>query len=115
MRFALLSALLLLCVTVMAGCSGSTTTSNPSGDQNSAVAIRDFNFNPTTVNIHKGSAVPWTNTGGATHTVTANDGSFDSGNIAAGGSYSHTFDAVGTFAYHCKLHASMTGTITVTA
>ena len=39
---------------------------------------------------------------------------FDSGNVAAGTTFSHTFAAAGTFAFHCNIHSSMKGTITVT-
>jgi len=104
---------------LLAGCSGSNSSSssspNPSGDQNAAVTIKDLKFTPTTVNIHVGSMVMWTNSDSFAHTVTANDGSFDSQNVAGGGTYMHTFGTAGTFAYKCKIHASMTGTITVSA
>jgi len=35
------------------------------------------------------------------------------GNVFAGDTYSHTFNSAGTYAYHCAVHASMTGTIEV--
>jgi len=47
------------------------------------------------------------------HTVTADDNSFDSGNIGAGGSYSRTFSVAGTFNYHCTIHAGMNGKVVV--
>jgi plastocyanin len=108
---------LALTALLLAGCAGSTTTptTNPAGDQNAMVDISNFNFNPTTLNIHKGSSVMWMNApGAATHTVTF-DGGPDSGDIAAGHDYTHTFNDVGSFTYHCKYHASMTGKVTVTA
>jgi len=70
--------------------------------------------------------VVWSNGGASAHTVTADGGSFDSGQLAsssgtdpyggmtAGGSYARTFNAVGTFSYHCSNHAYMTGTVVVT-
>jgi plastocyanin len=45
--------------------------------------------------------------------VTADGGSFNSGTLAGGGSFSHRFTTAGTFAYHCAIHASMTGTVVV--
>lgn len=115
---------------VVAACGGGATTAPtaPAGTLaggspaagGSAVAIVDFAFNPTTLTVPKGTAVTWTNTGTTGHTVSADDKSFDSdsGNtnatLAAGATFSHTFDTAGTFAYHCKIHSSMTGTITVT-
>lgn len=105
--------LCLLALTVLAGCSGSTTTSsNPPGD-NKAVEIKNVNFNPTTVNLLKGSTLVWTNDDAFAHTVTANDGSFDSGAIASGKTFSHRFDASGTFAYKCTIHPNMMATVTV--
>jgi plastocyanin len=38
----------------------------------------------------------------------------DSGNIAPGGFFEHTFDSVGTFPYACNVHTTETGSITVT-
>jgi hypothetical protein len=46
--------------------------------------------------------------------VTADGGAFDSGNLATGQTFSQTFSAAGTFAYHCNIHPQMTGTVTVT-
>jgi plastocyanin len=46
--------------------------------------------------------------------VTAGDGSFDSGALGTGGTFSQTFDAAGTFDYACAFHPDMTATITVT-
>jgi plastocyanin len=47
------------------------------------------------------------------HTVTAEDGSFDSQQKCKGDTFTFKFDKAGTFAYHCNLHANMKGTITV--
>jgi plastocyanin len=80
-----------------------------------AVRIADFAFTPDSRNAKVGDSVKWTNEDGATHTVTADDGAFDSGNLAAGKAFSFTFDKAGTFAYHCNIHQSMTGTVTVSA
>ena len=55
----------------------------------------------------------WTNRDGATHTVTADGGTFSSPSLADGDSFSQTFATSGTYAYHCAIHPSMIGTITV--
>ena len=40
----------------------------------------------------------------------------DSGNIAGGSAYVHTFANAGTFGYHCTIHGTgMAGTVTVVA
>lgn len=103
-----------------AACNGSATTAPNQPAAGNAVTIADFSFTPATLTVAVGTSVTWTNNGPTGHTVTANDGSFDSdtaGNkstIGAGKTFSHTFATAGTFAYHCKIHSSMTGTITVT-
>lgn len=98
---------------LLAGCS--STEDNPEGDQNASVKVRDGNFNPTTVNIREDSTVEWLNEGSNAHTVTADDGSFDSGDLPSGEDWDWEFDTAGTYAYHCKYHASMKGSITVAA
>jgi plastocyanin len=46
--------------------------------------------------------------------VDANDDSFVSESLGEGVSFTHTFDAAGTFAYICGIHPSMAGTVVVT-
>ncbi len=79
-----------------------------------AVNIVDFAFDPAAVEVPVGATVTWTNGGGAPHTVTADDGAFDSGRMRPGETFSQTFDAAGSVAYHCDIHPQMTGTVTVT-
>ena len=55
----------------------------------------------------------WTNEGNEPHTVTADNGLFDSGVLYPGDSYSVQFDGMGTVSYYCTLHPSLTGGITV--
>ena len=75
----------------------------------------DMNFNPEDLTINVGDAVTWTNNDGMGHTATSTDGpaSFDSGNIAAGTTWSFTFTEAGTYDYKCNYHSSMTAAITV--
>jgi plastocyanin len=77
------------------------------------VMIRDFEFDPTSITVAVGSTVSWTNDGLSVHTVTADDGSFDSKAIAPGTTFEMTFDTPGTYAYHCVPHPSMTATVIV--
>lgn len=73
-------------------------------------------FNPKTVTVKVGQTVEWKwNDQGNPHTVTADNGSFDSGTCQPGSSYTQTFSTAGSIAYHCTLHQGMTGTITVTS
>lgn len=82
---------------------------------NSDVKMIGFSFQPPAVTIKVNSTVTWTNSEQAPHTVTADDGSFDSGTLSPyGGNFKHLFSRPGTFTYHCSIHPSMHGTVTVT-
>jgi plastocyanin len=73
----------------------------------------DFAFNPATVDVIAGTTITWRNDGAALHTVTASDGSWDSGLINAGRTFARRFATPGTFPYLCALHPSMAGVVRV--
>jgi plastocyanin len=60
-----------------------------------------------------GEDVTWTNLDSIEHTVTADDGAFDSGELAEGDGFDFTFESSGEFGFHCEIHPSMTGTVSV--
>ncbi len=70
---------------------------------------------PGRLAIEVGTTVVWTNRDALEHTVTDRDGSFDSGLIAPGESWRHTFDEPGTFEIVCTPHPFMQGVLIVTA
>ena len=78
-----------------------------------AVSIANFAFNPDTTTVPAGGTVTWRNDDPAPHTVTADDGQFDSGILDPGASFSWTFSAPGSVSYHCQVHPSMTGSVNV--
>jgi plastocyanin len=80
----------------------------------SAATIQGFSFQPGVLKAKPGAKVTWTNRDAVTHTVTADNGSFASGNLQPGRSFSFTFTRAGTFAYHCSIHPSMHGSVIVT-
>ncbi|MGD1119290.1 MAG: cupredoxin family copper-binding protein [Dehalococcoidales bacterium] len=111
----------------VASCSSSATTAPNGGLQTSpppggttgpdikpaAVTISGFAFSPATLNISIGTTVTWTNEDSVNHTVTSPSAGFDSGTLANGTTFSHTFNAAGDFEYHCTIHSSMVGHIIV--
>jgi plastocyanin len=128
MRHARLAALIFPAVLALAACSGSSTptptalpssapppaaSAAPPAAAGSTVSIASFSFQPAALTVAVGTTVTWTNNDSARHTVTADDGSFKSGTLGKGGTFSQTFATPGTFAYHCAFHSSMTATITV--
>lgn len=77
------------------------------------LSIVNFSFNPRSVTVLLGGTVVWTHEDSAPHTVTSDDGLFDAGTLAEGGSFRFTFDVPGTYTYHCEIHPRMTGVIEV--
>ncbi len=73
----------------------------------------DYSINVLRVKV--GTTVNWTNNDGIVHTVTAVDGSFDSGFLGEAESWSHIFDTVGEFEYFCIPHPWMRAMVIVEA
>jgi plastocyanin len=121
---------------VLAGCSSYTSPNPPAGGgmqaANGVSIVRGaqslgtaaFSPNPITISLASatGGVVKWTNNDlasvygstGTTHNITADDGGFTSGNIAPGATFERTFAVAGSYAYHCSIHPTMKGTVTVT-
>lgn len=87
------------------------TNTNPTATN--SVDIKGMAFNPATITVKVGSTVTWTNSDSIGHTVTSDDGSFDTGVFRQGESKTITFAKAGTFTYHCSVHPNMTGTVIV--
>jgi plastocyanin len=79
------------------------------------VQIADSAFSPATLTISAGDTVTWRNADDRPHTVTSNDGAFDSGNLDEGQGFSFTFTEPGTYTYLCEYHSEMQATIVVEA
>lgn len=71
-------------------------------------------YDQPNIKINKGDVVTWTNIGEVEHSVTSDNGNFDSGYLKPGQSFALKFDFTGDFTYHCIHHKGwMTGIITV--
>ena len=79
-----------------------------------SITLGDNYFSPDTITVPVGTTVRWVNGGGHRHTVTSDQGLWDSGPLDPGGAYSTTFTRPGTFQYHCNFHRGMVGTVVVT-
>jgi plastocyanin len=77
------------------------------------VNIEFQGFSPTPLDVLPGETVEWTNVSERRHTVTADDDSFDSGDVFGGDHFDATFDAVGGHPYHCTVHPGMRGEVDV--
>ncbi len=128
---ALLTRLVLIASPVIAGvliaaCGGSgySAPTAPSGGgsgggtANVTITIVGMNgnqsFSPNPGSLKAGQTVAWKNNDSITHTATSDSGAFDTGAIPPGGTSSPiTMPAAGTFGYHCSIHPSMTGSLSV--
>jgi len=77
------------------------------------VAINGFAYNPAILNVPVGTTVVWYNNDLVTHTVTARDNLFESGNLSPGDTFRYTFEQSGALEYYCRIHPSMVGKITI--
>lgn len=67
------------------------------------------------VQVAEGDTVHWVNNDPATHTATADNGEFDSGDLGQGDAFDHIFNGPPrTVSYGCQYHPGMRGAITVT-
>ena len=96
-------------------CSKSYDNSSGGGNKPAVVYMKNSIFSNTSLQIKVGDQVTWMNDDNMTHTVTSDNAVFDSGDIAPGAVFNYTFNTAGTYAYHCKYHASMTATVIVIA
>jgi plastocyanin len=106
---------------VFNGCSKNDYGTNTGGGGGTPgtneIFIQNMSFSSGTKTVSVGTTLKWINKDAYAHTVTSGipgspSGVFDSGNLAANGSFSYTFNQAGVFKYYCRIH-SMTGTITV--
>jgi len=78
-----------------------------------AVSIKNFAFGPAAIQAKVGQIIAFTNNDSAPHTATLDDGTCTTGTISPGSSDGLVFGAPGSYPFHCKIHTSMKGTITV--
>ena len=86
----------------------------PGNTQIDIVGINgDRSFSPNPASAAAWQALTWKNTGGATHRIVADNGSFDTGNISSGATSPAVTVGTNSVTYHCTIHPSMVGTLNV--
>lgn len=124
----------ILVTALLAGCgggNGSDLVQPGSRPPNSVSIVRQAEtkgtgaFVPNPLTVSPNGVVHWYNddnaaaggqyggSSGTIHTITADDNSFASGNLTPGRTFERTFATAGTYPYHCSIHPTMRGTITV--
>ncbi len=101
-----LITLTLLLMMLLPACSGSGSGSSQT---TVTVTLLDNMFSPKELHIKAGQTVVWVNKGQSVHTVTADDNSFDSGNLKVGAQFTHTFTQPGRYPYYCQIHGGAGG------
>lgn len=107
-------------ISFLAGACGGDSDSKPAASSGGGggamtINIKDFAFSPNPIEVPKGTVVKVVNDDDAAHTATADDKSFDTGELGKGDSKDITLSKEGEIAYHCAIHDYMKGVIQVTA
>jgi plastocyanin len=88
-------------------------TVDPGAATPGTVRIVQFAFVAADIDVAAGSEITWTNEDPAPHTVTADNGAFDSMQLEPGERFSTVLTSPGAFSYRCEIHPTMTGTVQV--
>lgn len=136
MRRTLVALALLVVAIASTACGGSgsgpSTTPNGSGSAGSAASVTvtitgnqgSMSFSPGSMTLSAGQTVAWRNADSITHQIVQDSESgggyggggagFDTGSIPPGATSAPiAFSLAGTIGYHCGIHPSMVGTLTV--
>jgi len=104
---------LLLLLLVQCSKSYNSNAGGGGGNNSNVIYMKNSVFSNANMTITVGATVTWMNDDNMIHTVTADDGSFNSGDIQVNASFNKTFNATGVYPYHCVYHSGMIGKITV--
>ena len=89
------------------------TTAPDHARSGAIVTVEHLMFMPGVAKVALGDAVTWNFPEVTPHTTTSDQGFWDSGAKSGDASYVHTFTSAGTFAYHCSIHSTMHGKVSV--
>jgi len=93
--------------------AGSAVCTDSTGTTTVQATVANFQWGPVSAKV--GDVITWTNSDTAPHKVALDDGSctMSSSIAGSGGKASLVFSAAGTYPFHCAIHPSMKGTITI--
>lgn len=93
-----------------AGCASQGSAEPPPSVEGPTVGVRDYQFEPASLTVEAGATVTWVWEGRAPHDVVGQG--FESPDQSSG-TFRHTFEQPGTYAYECTIHPGMEGSIVV--
>ena len=108
-RSPLTFGILLMAALALAGVA--VAASGPPAAGPRSLAIRELRFEPDDLALSPGDSVTWTNEDVVPHTVTAADGSWDSGELAPGERWTVVVEGDGAVPYLCRYHPTMRGSL----
>lgn len=107
------AALVAVALLATALCAAPAAGAEPGSSAPVSVAMGFDAFTPPQVDVLAGDVVRWSNVSVRQHTVTAVDGSWDSGRLARDAVYARRFETAGVVPYICLLHVFMRGEVDV--
>ena len=113
-RFFLSTTALVVAIFLIVSCYKSKSNYNSTAGT-SRITITSSAYTPASLTVVSGSTVTWTNNDNTIHTVTTEDGTINSGDIAPGSTFSKTFMTTGTYNYHDTHNTTIMGALVVAA
>ena len=96
---------------MLAACSSSGSSGSSSSSPD--ITIKDITF-PSSTSVSAGATVTIKNDDTVMHTVTADDNKSFDVSVNPGKTATFTAPSAGTYKFHCKIHSTMHGSLTVT-
>lgn len=98
---------------VSGGSPGSSGAAGGAEPRLHRVVIQDFAFRPPRLEVRPGDSIEWMNLDLAPHTASAEDGTWNSGELAKRASFRTSLTKAGSHVYRCAFHPTMRGEIVV--
>lgn len=99
--------------TYMNQSNNQTMMNNSSNMTGNIIYMQNGTFNPNNLTVKIGTNVQWINNDTKQHKIVSDNGIFQSNILNNGDSFSFTFAKAGIYGYHCGIHTSEVGTVTV--
>jgi plastocyanin len=94
---------------IAANSAQTAAPTSKSGGAQVTVEMNNYAFMPQNITVASGTTVTWLNNDDTTHTVTADDRQYNSGDMKKGDHFSFTFTKPGLYRYYCIWHGAPGG------
>jgi plastocyanin len=98
---------------VVLACAGATAGTPAPRAVHHRLNIRNLTFQPRDLQVAPGDTLSWVNHDIVSHTVTASDARWDSGEVPPGGEFTLIAEGAEAVPYQCRYHPTMTGNLVV--